>query len=95
MSDLENYDIQGEPERKERGYVWHTAIGLQQTDGLTPSDYLISTANRNINGEITLEEAYSCIENYYKARPSNVTDEKRAEEADMVFPKRSCSRKLQ
>ena len=84
MTDLESYNIQGEPERRERGYIWHTAIGLQKTDGLTPSDYLVSIANKNINGEITLEEAHDLIEDYYKVRPPSVTDENRTEEADKV-----------
>jgi len=34
MIDLENYMKQGEPDQKERGYIWHTAIGLQQVDGM-------------------------------------------------------------
>ena len=82
MTDLAGYDIQGEPEREELIYLWSTAIGLQKTDGLTVSDYLISIANRNINGEITLKEARDLIEDYYKARPSIVTDENHTEEAD-------------
>jgi hypothetical protein len=49
VTELENYITQGEPEQKERGYLWDTAIGLQQVDGLKPSDYLIATANENIN----------------------------------------------
>ncbi len=84
MTDLENYMKQGEPEQQERGYVWHTAIGLQQVDGLTTSDYLIETANKNINGDITLEEAQKLIEGYYKSRPVPVDDKTRTEEADKV-----------
>jgi len=84
MTDLENYLTQGEPDQQERGYVWHTAIGLQQTDGLKPSDYLIATANKNINGDITLEEAQTLIDGYYKARPVQVDDGSRTEEADKV-----------
>jgi len=84
MTDLENYLTQGEPDQQERGYVWHTAIGLQQTDGLKPSDYLIATANKNINGDITLEEAQTLIDGYYKARPVQVEDGERTEEADKV-----------
>ena len=77
MTDLESYDIQGEPERGELSYLWRTAIGLQKTDGLTVSDYLISVANRNINGEITLKEAHDLIEDHYKARPTIAVDENR------------------
>ena len=82
MTDLENYMIQGEPEQKERGYIWHTAIGLQQVDGLKPSEYLIATANKNINGDITLEEAQKLIESYYQDKPVPADDEIRVEEAD-------------
>jgi len=84
MIDLDNYLKQGEPLQRERGYVWHTAIGLQRTDGLKPSDYLIATANRNINSDITLEQAQSLIDSYYKTRPANVTETTRTEEADKV-----------
>ena len=37
-----------EPGVREKAYAWKTAIGLQKVDGLTPSDYLIKTAQRNI-----------------------------------------------
>ena len=84
MTDLENYLKQGEPDQKERGYIWHTAIGLQQTDGLKPSDYLIATANKNINGDITLEEAQTLIDGYYKAREVQIDDKTRTVEADKV-----------
>ena len=84
MTDLESYDIQGEPEREELIYLWSTAIGLQKTDGLTVSDYLVSLANKNINGDITIKEARDLIEDYYKARPLTVTDENRTDEADKV-----------
>ena len=53
------YFVQTEPDLKTRGYNWKTAIGLQQVDGLTPSGYLIETANANIEGRITIDEADS------------------------------------
>jgi hypothetical protein len=55
--ELEEYIAQGEPEQKERSYCWKTAIGLQAVDGIKPSEYLIATANENIRGDITLDEA--------------------------------------
>jgi len=81
---LENYMKQGEPEQRERGYIWHTAIGLQKADGLTTSDYLIETANKNINGDITLAEARKLIEEYYIAKPLPADDKTRTDEADKV-----------
>ena len=84
MINLSNYILQGEPDQRERGYVWHTAIGLQQTDGLKPSDYLIATANKNINGDITLLEAKELIDGYYEERAVQSEDVTRTEEADKV-----------
>ena len=81
---LENYMKQGEPDQRERGYIWHTAIGLQKADGLTTSDYLIETANKNINGDITLAEARKLIDDYYIAKPVPAGDKTRTDEADKV-----------
>ncbi|MDR1292811.1 MAG: Fic family protein [Clostridiales Family XIII bacterium] len=82
-AELEEYIVQGEPEQREKSYYWKTAIGLQAVDGIKPSDYLIATANENICGAITLDEAQERIESYYKARAA-APDEGRAEEADKV-----------
>ena len=57
-----------EPGRRERALSWATAIGLQQVDGLTPSDYLIKTAKRNIEGEISGDEARRLVDEYYETR---------------------------
>ena len=46
------YLIQAEPGRREKGYVWNTAIGLQAVDGLKPSQYLVDTAVLNIEGKL-------------------------------------------
>ena len=45
------YIKQTEPNKRDKGYAWHTAIGLQAVDGLRPSEYLIATAINNIEGE--------------------------------------------
>jgi fido (protein-threonine AMPylation protein) len=56
---------------------------LQQVDGLTPSEYLIETAKRNIEGEITICEVQERLNGYYKAMPARTADD-RDEEADKV-----------
>ena len=38
--ELNEYIRQGEPDRVDKSHVWKTAIGLQDVDGLKPSDYL-------------------------------------------------------
>jgi hypothetical protein len=51
--DFDKYYEAVEPDRRERAYAWATAIGLQDVDGLKPSKYLVSTAKRHIEGEIS------------------------------------------
>lgn len=82
--DFDSYILQSEPDQKENGKLWQTAIGLQQVDGLTPSKYLYETAKRNIDGEITIEEAKQLVDSYYKTRQGKSADEDDTEEADKV-----------
>lgn len=86
MDDLSGYLRAKEPGIREKAYAWKTAIGLQKVDGLVPSDYLIATARKNIEGEISLAESRKLIEGYYKSRPAKETDAAcgRVKEADLV-----------
>ena len=54
-----------EPGRRERAYAWATAIGLQDVDGLKVSSFLVKTAIRNIEGEITQDQARQIIDEHY------------------------------
>ena len=84
MNDIfEEYLREKEPQKKEKGYAWHTAIGLQAVDGLNTSEYLIETAKKNIDGDITFEEADNLIHSYYKENVVH-TNTDRTEEADKV-----------
>ena len=83
MENFDEYLRQGEPNKAEKAKVWKTAIGLQQVDGLKPSEYLIETAKLNIEGDITFDEVKKRIETYYQQHPTK-TDEDRTEEADKV-----------
>lgn len=82
--DFNSYILQSEPTKQENGKLWQTAIGLQQVDGLTPSKYLYETAKRNIDGEITIEQAKQLIDSYYETHQGRTEDEDKAEEADKV-----------
>ena len=70
------------PTRKEIGQAWSAAIGLQAVDGLSTSEYLYETAKKNINGAITIDEAKSIIDSYYKSNRGRT--ERDYEEADKV-----------
>lgn len=82
--DFDSYILQSEPSKQERGKLWQTAIGLQQVDGLTPSKYLYETAKRNIDGDITIEEAKQLIDSYYESKNGRTSDDDDKEEADKV-----------
>lgn len=80
---FKEYAREAEPARRDKGYAWHTAIGLQAVDGLTTSEYLLRTAVRNIEGEISFDEADALLQAYYEENPArDVRD--RTEEADRV-----------
>ena len=82
--DFEEYIREGEPDKKEKSIAWSIATGLQQVDGLTPSPYLYETAKRNIEGEISIEEAKKLINSYYESKTSRTEDDDDTEEADKV-----------
>lgn len=81
---FKEYLQESEPNKASKGYAWSTAIGLQAVDGLKPSEYLIDTAIRNIEGKITIKEAQYLIDSYYEERPAHLSDGGRIEEADKV-----------
>lgn len=83
MNHFDEYLRQGEPSKAEKAKLWQTAIGLQDVDGLKPSDYLISTAKQNIEGDISIAEVQYKIDSYYQQHPI-IHAENRTEEADKV-----------
>lgn len=78
---FKEYILESHPTKKELGYSWYTAIGLQKVDGLETSEYLKSVAINNIDGNITLEKAEELIKSYYIENENYQTD---TEEADKV-----------
>ena len=80
---FKEYIKQSEPTKKDKGYAWSTAIGLQAVDGLEPSEHLVKTAIENIEGYITMEDAEKRINSYYETTAKREEDD-RTEEADKV-----------
>ena len=80
---FKEYIRESEPNKRDKGYAWYTAIGLQAVDGLKTSEYLARTAVRNIEGEISFEEASALLQSYYEENPA-CNKEERTEEADKV-----------
>ena len=82
--DFDEYIRQSEPDKHIKGNIWQAAIGLQDVDGLKPSDYLIETAKKHIDGEITIKEVNELIHSYYESKSARIDVESRVEEADKV-----------
>lgn len=80
---FKEYIKESEPNKRVKGYAWHTAIGLQAVDGLETSEYLAHTAARNIEGEISFDEVSALLQAYYKENPARDAED-RTEEADKV-----------
>lgn len=84
IEDFDEYIKQSEPHKREKGYAWQTAIGLQAVDGLKPSSYLIETARRDIEGEITIDEAEQLIKSYYQSKEVRTAEDDEKHEADLA-----------
>lgn len=85
IQSLNEYIRQGEPQKCERSEAWKVAIGLQQVDRLQTSEYLLDTAKRHIEGDISIGEAKQLIDSYYKSVSGRkVIENDRTEEADKV-----------
>ena len=84
QQEFDEYIRQVEPFAQESANAWKTAIGLQQVDGLKPSSYLLETARKNIEGDITIDEVRQLLDSYYKSKTIKTTEEHNEEEADKV-----------
>ena len=82
--EFDQYLLQGEPGKRDKAHAWKTAIGLQEVDGLTPSAYLLETARRHIDGDISIDEVRHLLDSYYNTKSDRSDDTARSEEADKV-----------
>ena len=81
---FDEYVKASEPHKRERAEAWRVAIGLQAVDGLQTSEYLQETARRNIEGEISIDEARELVKQYYVTKTARDEDDDNKEEADKV-----------
>lgn len=69
---LSTYQIKNAtPDSKKRKEYWNTGIGLNKVDNLEPSDYLISLAKENIEGNIDTEEVEALLNTHYEGQAEN------------------------
>lgn len=71
MSEFDEYIVHGEPGQRDRADAWQTAIGLQDVDGLKVSEYLLDTARRHIEGDVSIDEAKNLIYSYYQTKSAH------------------------
>ena len=83
-TNFDEYIRLGEPSQQERAETWRVAIGLQAVDGLKVSNYLLDTAQRNIEGDITIDEARELVSQYYITKVAHDAGDEDKEEGDRV-----------
>ena len=84
LREFDEYIRYTEPHKRVKGEAWQVAIGLQAVDGLVPSSYLLDTARKDIEGEITLAEAEVMMKTYYQSKDMRTPQEEQEHEADMA-----------
>ena len=65
MGLFEEYKNHPDKAVRERAGNWSTAIGLQDVDGLSVSDFLIQLAQQQIEGKITMDEVTQRLNEHY------------------------------
>ena len=66
MGLFEEYKNHPDKAVRERANYWGAAIGLQDVDGLSVSEFLIQLARQQIEGEITMEEVTQRLNEHYR-----------------------------
>jgi len=82
QEDFDEYVRQVEPSARQSAADWQTAIGLQQVDGLKPSQYLLDVAQRNIEGDITIDEVRQMLDTYYQSKSNRTPGDDDVVECD-------------
>ena len=68
MGLFEEYKNHPDKDVRERANNWGAAIGLQNVDGLSVSEFLIQLARQQIEGKITMDEVTQRLNEHYKHR---------------------------
>ena len=66
MGLFEEYKNHPDKDVRERANNWGAAIGLQNVDGLSVSEFLIQLARQQIEGEITMDEVTQRLNEHYE-----------------------------
>ena len=66
MGLFEEYKNHSDKAVREMANNWGAAIGLQNVDGLSVSEFLIQLARQQIEGKITMDEVVQKLNEHYK-----------------------------
>lgn len=69
---------------KEKESLWEISIGLNEVDGLKPSEYLIRLTKESIEGRKSYKEIEEELNHYYKDINSNDSEKVASRECDIV-----------
>lgn len=79
------YDkVEAEKNKKVKKENWEMAIGLNEVDGLKPSNYLKELINDSLEGKSTYLEIEAKLHNYYKSQDITKQEIKDNKECDIV-----------
>lgn len=98
MGLFEEYKNHPDKDIRDRANNWSAAIGLQNVDGLSVSEFLIQLARQQIEGKITMEKVTQRLNEHYKHRklysstyeivpPNSEIIQRMKEENDLRRPK--------
>ena len=98
MGLFDEYKNHPDKDVRDRANNWSAAIGLQNVDGLSVSEFLIQLARQQIEGKITMEEVTQRLNEHYKHRqlysstyeivpPNSAIIQRMKEENDLRRPK--------
>lgn len=76
------FKIQEDSDKQSKQNSWDVAIGLQEVDGLKPSDYLIQVAKSHIEGKLSYKEVQKLLYQKYENQSEEPTN--RQKECDIV-----------
>ena len=65
------YKTDPDPKKRKLAGIWAGSIGLQDVDGLSVSPYLVELAIKNVEGDVTIQEVNTLIDEYYRNKNSD------------------------
>ena len=83
-SSMNPYQEKQKPKGYKKQLQWDMAIGLQQVDNLKPSKYLEQIREKNILGELTIEEVEQSLKEYYTTKEKQKDINHKELECDFV-----------